>query len=81
MEALAKVGTSAWLDDLSRQRLTSGDLKNLIEELRVVGVTTNPAIFSSAMTAGEDYDSQLAQLTAEGANSADAVFALSLIHI
>ena len=56
MEALAKVGTSAWLDDLSRQRLTSGDLKNLIEELRVVGVTTNPAIFSSAMTAGEDYD-------------------------
>ncbi|ASE55954.1 MULTISPECIES: transaldolase [Corynebacterium] len=78
MEALAKVGTSAWLDDLSRQRLTSGDLKNLIEELRVVGVTTNPAIFSSAMTAGEDYDSQLAQLTAEGANPADAVFAMAI---
>ncbi len=78
MEALAKVGTSAWLDDLSRQRLTSGDLKNLIDELRVVGVTTNPAIFSSAMTAGEDYDSQLAQLTAERANPSEAVFAMAI---
>lgn len=78
MEALAKVGTSAWLDDLSRQRLSSGDLKNLIDKLRVVGITTNPAIFSSAMTAGEDYDGQLAELTAEGKNAADAVFAMAI---
>ncbi|MDO5029096.1 MAG: transaldolase [Corynebacterium sp.] len=78
MEALAAVGTSAWLDDLSRQRLTSGDLKNLIDELRVVGVTTNPAIFSSAMTSGEDYDAQLAELTAQGATPAEAVFAMAI---
>nr|WP_120492499.1 transaldolase [Corynebacterium lactis] len=78
MEALAKVGTSAWLDDLSRQRLTSGDLRNLIDDLRVVGVTTNPAIFSSAMTSGEDYDAQLASLTAAGASPAEAVFTMAI---
>ncbi|MEJ5919809.1 transaldolase [Corynebacterium sp. H78] len=78
LEALATVGTSAWLDDLSRQRLSSGDLVQLIDELNVVGVTTNPAIFSSAMTAGEDYDSQLAELTASGADAAEAVFAMAI---
>lgn len=78
MAKLAGVGTSAWLDDLSRQRLSSGDLKNLIEELHVVGVTTNPAIFSSAMTSGEDYDPQLAELTAAGASPAEAVFSMAI---
>lgn len=78
LEALAAAGTSAWLDDLSRQRLSSGDLASLIEELRVVGVTTNPAIFSSAMTSGEDYDTQLAELTASGATAAEAVFTMAI---
>ena len=50
LDALAAAGTSAWLDDLSRQRLDTGNLADLVEELRVVGVTTNPAIFSVAMT-------------------------------
>lgn len=78
MDALATAGTSAWLDDLSRQRLNSGDLKDLIENLHVVGVTTNPAIFSAAMTSGEDYDTQLASLTAEGKSSAEAVFTMAV---
>lgn len=78
LETLSKLGTSAWLDDLSRQRLSSGDLATLIEELNVVGVTTNPAIFSAAMTSGEDYDEQLASLTAAGKSATEAVFTMAI---
>ncbi|MET1017500.1 MAG: transaldolase family protein, partial [Leifsonia flava] len=43
---LSAAGVSIWLDDLSRERITSGGLKKLIEEKNVVGVTTNPTIFA-----------------------------------
>ena len=78
LSALSQVGTSTWLDDLSRQRLSSGDLAELIKDYAVVGVTTNPAIFSSAMTAGEDYDEQLAELAKGDATPAEAVFDMAI---
>ena len=53
---LAQLGTSTWLDDLSRQRLESGNLKEIISSKSIVGVTTNPAIFATAMTSGTAYD-------------------------
>ncbi|WP_298088746.1 transaldolase [uncultured Corynebacterium sp.] len=78
LDALAAAGTSAWLDDLSRQRLDTGNLADLVEELRVVGVTTNPAIFSVAMTTGDAYDGQLRELAGSGADAAETVFAMAI---
>ena len=75
---LAAVGTSVWLDDLSRDRLTSGNLADLISGSGVVGVTTNPAIFGKAMTTGTAYDAQIAELKESGADVDDAVFAMAV---
>lgn len=78
LEALAAAGTSAWLDDLSRQRLDGRELSALVENYAVAGVTTNPAIFSSAMTSGDAYDAQLRELAASGADAAETVFAMAI---
>lgn len=60
--ALADAGVSIWLDDLSRERLTSGSLAQLIEKQHVTGVTTNPTIFAAALSNGAAYADQVAQL-------------------
>ncbi|MGZ7496706.1 transaldolase [Corynebacterium sp. ZY180755] len=78
VDSLAKVGTSTWLDDLSRQRLVSGNLKELLTSKSIVGVTTNPAIFAGAMSKGNDYDEQIAKLKSEGASVDEAVYAMSI---
>ncbi|MET7393021.1 transaldolase [Dactylosporangium sp. NPDC005572] len=52
---LAAAGVAIWLDDLSRQRLTSGGLDKLRREQHVVGVTSNPTIFAKALSQAEDY--------------------------
>ncbi|GAA5117923.1 transaldolase [Pseudonocardia adelaidensis] len=70
---LAAAGVSIWLDDLSRERLTSGSLQELITDKHVVGVTTNPTIFASALSKGEAYDAQVRELAARGASVEDAV--------
>lgn len=75
---LAQLGTSVWLDDLSRDRLASGNLRQLIKETGIVGVTTNPAIFASAMTKGTAYDAQLAILKSQGAAADEAVFDMAI---
>ncbi|QEO15924.1 transaldolase [Agromyces intestinalis] len=72
--ALSASGVSIWLDDLSRQRLQSGDLDRLIAERNVVGVTTNPTIFAAALSQGEAYAEQLHALAASGADVDTAVF-------
>ncbi|HWT34067.1 MAG TPA: transaldolase [Microbacterium sp.] len=75
-EDLANLGVSIWLDDLSRARLTSGNLAELIATRNVVGVTTNPTIFQSAIVhGGEEYAAQLHELAAAGASVEDAIFA------
>lgn len=74
---LAAAGTSVWLDDLSRDRLRSGNLREVIETKGVVGVTTNPAIFAKAMSSGNAYDEQIAELAAAGESADSAVFALA----
>lgn len=70
---LADQGVSLWLDDLSRQRLHSGNLRDLIATKHIVGVTTNPSIFQAAMKDGASYQQQLAELAARGADADDAV--------
>ncbi|GAA1453968.1 transaldolase [Nesterenkonia lacusekhoensis] len=76
-QALSDVGVSIWLDDLSRERLNSGSLAQLIETHNVVGVTTNPTIFESALQNGEAYEQQLAELAAKGADAEQAVFEIT----
>jgi transaldolase / glucose-6-phosphate isomerase len=63
---LAELGTSAWLDSIRRSMLTGGDLRRLVEEDGVVGVTSNPSIFEQAILGSPDYDERLAELTHNG---------------
>ena len=74
---LANNGVSIWLDDLSRTRIRSGQLKDLIESRSVSGVTTNPTIFAGALSKGEGYADQLAELAAAGADASKAVFEIT----
>ena len=60
---LSAAGVSLWLDDLSRQRLLSGNLKTAITTQHIVGVTTNPSIFQAALTDGASYREQIGELT------------------
>lgn len=53
LQSLADAGVSIWLDDLSRERIASGNLAELIENYHVVGVTTNPTIFAKALSDGD----------------------------
>lgn len=77
LAALSAAGVSVWLDDLSRELLAGGELKKLITDKHVGGVTTNPTIFASALSKGNRYNEQLRRLGAEGAAVDDAVFALT----
>ncbi|MDN6151481.1 MAG: transaldolase [Yaniella sp.] len=72
-KALHDAGVSLWLDDLSRDRIDSGDLQNLIGTKTITGVTTNPAIFGKALTTGDAYTHQLSKLAASGADAQSAV--------
>ena len=73
MRALSEAGVSIWLDDLSRERLTGGNLAGLIRDYSVVGVTTNPTIFDAAIGHGNAYDEELAALSTEGVDTAEAI--------
>jgi transaldolase len=68
LAALSAEGVSVWLDDMSRDRLNSGNLQELIDTKSVVGVTTNPTIFQKALEQGHAYEEQLAELAGRGAD-------------
>lgn len=73
LKALSEAGVSIWLDDLSRDRLNTGNLAELIKDSHVVGVTTNPTIFATALSKGTAYDEQIAELAAVDTTPADAI--------
>ncbi|RFU82450.1 transaldolase [Streptomyces triticagri] len=73
LKRLSEEGVAIWLDDLSRKRITSGDLAELIDQQHVVGVTTNPSIFQKAISGGDGYEQQLADLAARGVTVEEAV--------
>lgn len=82
LKALADAGVSIWLDDLDRDRITSGGLQQLIQDSSVTGVTTNPAIFNHAI--GGDagaYATQLADLAVRGVSRGEAVRALTTADV
>ncbi|MGY1605844.1 MULTISPECIES: transaldolase [unclassified Geodermatophilus] len=56
---LSSAGVAVWLDDLSRDRIRSGNLQSLVDEYSVVGVTTNPTIFAAAISGSDSYDDQV----------------------
>ena len=68
LAALSAAGVSVWLDDLSRERLQTGNLAELIATKSIVGVTTNPSIFQAALSKGNAYDAQVAELAERGAD-------------
>jgi transaldolase len=81
LQELSDVGVSIWLDDLSRERLDSGNLAELVKNDHIVGVTTNPSIFASALAEGERYDEQVKELATAGADVHKTVFALTTTDV
>jgi transaldolase len=77
LQALADAGVSIWLDDLSRDRLDSGNLAELVKVRNVTGVTTNPTIFQLAMSKGTAYDDQIERLAKAGKTVEEAIFAMT----
>ncbi|RNL85240.1 transaldolase [Halostreptopolyspora alba] len=74
---LSGEGVAVWLDDISRERLRSGNLAKLIAERNVVGVTSNPTIFEKALTEGDAYDAQTRDLALRGVSVDEAVRAIT----
>ncbi|MFR9791824.1 transaldolase [Streptomyces sp. MB22_4] len=73
LKRLSDEGVAIWLDDLSRKRITSGNLAELIDQQHVVGVTTNPTIFQKAISGGDGYDQQLSDLAARKVTVEEAI--------
>ena len=77
LSQLSALGVSVWLDDLSRELLAGGELSRLIDAKHVVGVTSNPTIFASALAKGDRYTDQVTALAARGASVEEAVFEIT----
>ncbi len=73
LKRLSDEGVAIWLDDLSRRRIGSGDLAELIDDKHLVGVTSNPTIFQKAISSGEGYEQQVADLAARKVTVEEAV--------
>jgi len=81
LKALSDAGVSIWLDDLSRERIETGNLAELVKSSSVVGVTTNPTIFAAALADGERYDAQLGELVAASRSVDEAIFELTTTDV
>lgn len=77
---LYDLGQSIWLDYISRELIASGGLQRWIEN-GVTGVTTNPSIFENAIAKTKDYDSEIAELSKAGKNTAEIYEALTLQEV
>jgi transaldolase len=70
---LSAAGVAVWLDDLSRERLRTGNLGDLIRDRHVVGITTNPTIFQKAISGADAYQTQLQDLALRGVDVGEAL--------
>ncbi|MEV6605861.1 transaldolase [Kutzneria sp. NPDC051319] len=70
---LSAAGVAVWLDDLSRDRIRSGDLQTLVDGYSVVGVTTNPTIFAAAISGSDSYDDQVHAMAVRGVSVEEAL--------
>jgi transaldolase len=78
---LSAEGVAIWLDDLSRERLTTGNLAALSKDKHVVGVTTNPTIFAKALEKGDAYNEQLKDLALRGIEVEEASRAITAYDV
>ena len=78
---LHELGQSLWLDNITRTILDDGTLERYVDELSVTGLTSNPTIFDHAISEGEAYDEQIAELLAGGASDEQAFFELALADL
>jgi transaldolase len=78
---LSEAGVSVWLDDISRDRLRTGNLQELADDYHVVGVTSNPTIFAHALSNGNAYDGQVADLKTYGVGVEEASRAITTYDI
>ncbi len=78
---LTAAGVSVWLDDISRERLTTGNLEMLMRDLHVRGVTSNPTIFAKAISSGSAYQGQLADLAVRGVSVDEAARSITTYDI
>lgn len=81
LKALGAAGVSVWLDDLSRERLESGNLAALVADGSIVGVTTNPSIFAGALSKGDRYDAAVAAHARAGTAVEEVVFDLTTADV
>jgi transaldolase len=78
---LSEAGVAVWLDDISRERLRTGNLADLIKYFHVIGVTSNPTIFAAALSKGDAYTEQVADLAVRGVNIDEAARSITTYDI
>jgi transaldolase len=78
---LSAAGVAVWLDDISRERLATGNLAALARDRHVVGVTSNPTIFAHALSHGDAYDEQLSALALRGVTVEEASRAITTYDV
>jgi transaldolase len=78
---LSAAGVAVWLDDISRGRLRSGSLQQLVDDKHVVGVTTNPTIFQKALSQGDEYDEQTSDLALRGCDVGESVRSITAYDV
>ncbi|WP_433338245.1 transaldolase [Spirillospora sp. CA-294931] len=81
LKKLSDEGVSIWLDDISRERLKTGNLEQLVRDKHVVGVTSNPTIFAKALSKGSAYDEQVTDLAVRGVSVEEASRAITTFDI
>jgi transaldolase/glucose-6-phosphate isomerase len=74
LHAVHELGQSIWYDNIRRSVITSGELRRLMDQDAVVGVTSNPTIFEKAIDGGTDYDATIRTLVSQGVTDGKAVF-------
>jgi len=77
-QQLYDIGQSLWLDNITRELLTSGTLRHYIDDLAVTGLTSNPTIFDKAIKEGDFYNAAIQREAAAGASGEALFFTLAL---
>jgi transaldolase len=77
-QELRDLGQSLWLDNITRDMLDNGKLKNYINEFSVTGLTSNPTIFEHAISGSKSYDAEIARLTKTGLSGEELFFELAV---
>ncbi len=78
---LTEAGVAVWLDDISRERLSTGNLEMLMRDMHVRGVTSNPTIFAKAISSGSAYQGQIADLAVRGVTVDEAARSITTYDI